>query len=71
MAEAKVNWLGEGADKNKVGVPVPMGEMKLMTENSSGSLELLMRNGEPAVIVDGKYVIRHSTLVRQLADVPR
>ena len=68
MAEAKVNWMGEGADKRQVGVPVPMGQMKLANAAGTGSLEIVERDGEPVVIVDGSHIIRHSTLVRQLAD---
>lgn len=68
VKEDSVNWLGDGVDKDKVGVPVPVGNMKLVEARGSGTLELIMRDGEPAVIVDGQHVIRRSTLVRQLAD---
>ena len=67
MTKAKaVNWLGEQKSNDAIGVPVPIGQMKL--SDAKGSLELATRHGEPAVIVDGKYVIRRSALVRQLAE---
>lgn len=50
----------------KAWAPVPIGRMVL--SDAKGSLELITREGEPAVIVDGKFVIRRSALVRQLAD---
>lgn len=38
-----------------------------MTDGKGGTLSLLMWKGEPAVLVDGKYLLRRSTLVRELA----
>ena len=40
-------------------------DKRVMTDH--GSLEVILWKGEPAVIVDGKHIIRRSVLVRELA----
>lgn len=44
---------------------VPCGQMRIVTDKGR-SLELLSWYGEPTVVVDGKYILRHSMLVRQI-----
>ena len=46
---------------------VQSGTLKLGNDNG-GTLELVMRKQEPAVLVDGKYIIRRTQLVRAIAD---
>ena len=41
----------------------------LMVSTSGKSLELIMWRGEPAVIVDGKFVLRHTTLLQHLKEI--
>ena len=44
---------------------IPSGVLKL-ADNSGGTLELVEWANEPAVIVDGCFILRRSTLVREL-----
>ena len=38
-----------------------------MEDGHGGTLELMKWKGEPAVLVDGAYILRRSILVRELA----
>lgn len=53
-------------DAEKVVELVQSGLMRVC-DDSGGSLELVMWRGDPAVIVDGKQIIRRTTLVHALA----
>lgn len=47
---------------------IELGRMYLATEKGGGSLELITWKGEPAVIINGKYIVRHSVLNQHLAN---
>ncbi len=46
---------------------VDSGMLKLSIQDGAKSLELITWHGEPSVIVDGKFVLRHSMLARTVA----
>jgi len=57
--------MGKGRGKGKtetVTELVPSGVMRVADLTGTRTLELIMWRGTPAVIVDGKTILRHSTL---------
>ena len=44
---------------------VGVGRM-ILPDGKGGTIELIMRQEEPAIILDGRYIIRRSQLVREL-----
>lgn len=52
-------------DSEQVAIPIPVGRM-IVSDDKGHTLEVTTWRGEPAVIIDGAYIFRHSILVQLL-----